>query len=65
MELSLFTIDGMLFILRWMHFFAGVIWIGHLYYFNFTQGGFMAETDAGAKSQVLQKLLPRALWWFR
>jgi len=65
MELSLFSMDGLLFVLRWMHFFAGVIWIGHLYYFNFTQGGFMAETDAPAKSQVLQKLLPRALWWFR
>lgn len=56
---------GIYFILRWLHVFFGIIWIGHLYYFNFVQGAFMAETDAGAKSQVLQKLLPRALWWFR
>lgn len=51
--------------MRWLHLFFGITWIGLLYYFNFVQGAFMAETDAGAKSQVLQKLLPRALWWFR
>lgn len=56
---------GLHFILRWLHVFFGIVWIGHLYYFNFVQGAFMAETDAGAKSQVLQKLAPRALWWFR
>lgn len=56
---------GLHFINRWLHVFFGVVWIGHLYYFNFVQGAFMAETEPGAKSQVLQKLLPRALWWFR
>lgn len=59
-----FTV-GLHFVFRWLHVFFGVIWIGHLYYFNFVQGAFLAETDAGAKSQVLQKLAPRALWWFR
>lgn len=55
------------FFLRWMHFFFGVMWIGHLYYFNFTQGSFMNATDvdASAKSAVRMKLLPVALWWFR
>jgi len=56
---------GLHFLNRYLHVFFAVIWIGHLYYFNFVQGAFMAETDAPAKSQVLQKLLPRALWWFR
>ncbi|HMN69092.1 MAG TPA: urate hydroxylase PuuD [Bdellovibrionales bacterium] len=56
---------GLYFVLRWLHVFFGIIWIGHLYYFNFVQGAFMNETDAGAKSQVMQKLAPRALWWFR
>lgn len=59
------SLDGGHFLFRWMHVFFGVVWIGHLYYFNFVQGAFLAETDAGAKSQVLQKLAPRALWWFR
>ncbi|MEN9723540.1 MAG: hypothetical protein RJB38_1526 [Pseudomonadota bacterium] len=65
MDFALFTTSGFLMVLRWMHFVFGVIWIGHLYYFNFTQGPFMAETDAATKSGVTQKLLPRALWWFR
>lgn len=65
MNISLFGLDGLMFVLRWLHFFFGIMWIGHLYYFNFTQGAFMAEADAPTKSGVLTKLLPRALWWFR
>src|SRR5207245_4344413 len=44
---------------------AGIMWIGILYYFNFVQTPFFAETDAGVRSGVIQKLVPRALWWFR
>src|SRR3712207_90631 len=65
MDLALFSTDGLLFILRWLHFFWGIAWIGHLYYFNFVQGAFFNETDAATKSGVVQKLVPRALWWFR
>lgn len=65
MQLALFSYDGFLFILRWLHFFFGVIWIGHLYYFNFVQGSFFAETDGTTKSNCIQKLVPRALAWFR
>lgn len=65
MDLALFSLDGLLFALRWMHIFFGVVWIGHLYYFNFVQGAFFAETDASTKSNAIQKLVPRALWWFR
>ena len=54
-----------LFILRWLHFLAGVTWIGILYYFNFVQTPFFAETDAAVRTGAIQKLLPRALWWFR
>jgi uncharacterized membrane protein len=48
-----------------MHVFAGVTWIGILYYFNFVQTEFFKETDAAAKSAAISKLVPRALWWFR
>jgi uncharacterized membrane protein len=65
MDLALFSLEGFMFGLRWLHFFFGVIWIGLLYYFNFVQGAFFAETDASTKSNAIQKLLPRALWWFR
>ncbi len=54
-----------LFFLRWVHFLAGVTWIGILYYFNFVQTPFFAETDPAVRTGAIQKLLPRALWWFR
>jgi uncharacterized membrane protein len=52
-------------LMRWIHLFSGVTWIGLLYYFNLVQVPFMKETDAGTKSGVVQKLVPRALWYFR
>lgn len=54
-----------LFLLRWIHFLSGVTWIGLLYYFNFVQTPFFAETEAPVRSAAIQKLVPRALWWFR
>jgi uncharacterized membrane protein len=65
MTVSLFGLDGIVFILRWLHFFFGIMWIGYLYYFNFSHGAFMAEADAVTKPGVITKLLPRTLWWFR
>ncbi len=52
-------------LMRWGHFLAGITWIGLLYYFNFVQTEFFKEADAGAKSDAIRKLVPRALWWFR
>src|SRR6185437_9253093 len=65
MQFAVISTDGLLMILRWFHYFFGMIWIGLLYYFNFVQGAFFAETDAATKSNAIQKLVPRALWWFR
>ncbi|MGZ5280036.1 MAG: urate hydroxylase PuuD, partial [Pseudobdellovibrionaceae bacterium] len=65
MSSPLFSLDGLQFILRWLHFFFGVMWIGHLYYFNFVQGATMAEADAATKSGIQRILLPKAMWWFR
>jgi uncharacterized membrane protein len=59
------TSDIVYFVARWLHYFFGVIWIGMLYYFNFVQMAFFAETDAATKSAAIQKLVPRALKWFR
>lgn len=53
------------FILRYLHTFFGVVWIGHLYYINFVQGGFMNEIDAPFKTAAQAKLFPRVMWWFR
>lgn len=65
MELALFGDNALTFLLRWVHLLAGVAWIGLLYYFNFVQGEYFKEADGGAKSDAIQKLVPRALWWFR
>ncbi len=50
---------------RWGHFLFGVAWIGLLYYFNFVQGEYFKEADAGARVDAFTKLVPRALWYFR
>ncbi len=57
--------EAVLFFLRWIHFLAGITWIGILYYFNFVQTPFFAETEAPVRTGAIQKLVPRALWWFR
>jgi uncharacterized membrane protein len=64
--MSLFTQEGLLFLLRWVHFLAGITWIGMLYYFNFVQTPYFA-TDLGgqARSAMMRGLVPNALWWFR
>ena len=63
--MEIISVDGWYLLLRWIHFLAGITWIGLLYYFNFVQGEWFKETDASAKNAAVQKLVPRALWWFR
>jgi uncharacterized membrane protein len=64
--MELFTQEGYFFTLRWIHFLAGITWIGILYYFNFIQTPFFG-TDLGgqARSAMMRGLVPNALWWFR
>src|SRR6516225_3830030 len=50
---------------RWIHFLAGITWIGLLYFFNLVNVPFQKELDAATKSKVIPALMPRALWWFR
>jgi uncharacterized membrane protein len=64
-DLALFSSGSLAFVLRWVHLLAGITWIGLLYYFNFVQGEYFKEAGGDAKSDAVQKLVPRALWWFR
>jgi uncharacterized membrane protein len=52
-------------VLRWAHIVAGVIWIGHLYFFNFVNANFAPTMDGDTKKKVVPQLMPRALFWFR
>ncbi len=53
------------FLLRWIHFLAGITWIGMLYFFNLVNVQFQKELDAATKGKVVPLLMPRALFWFR
>ena len=57
--------DGITFIFRWLHIFVGIIWIGHLYFFNFVNAQMTAKLDGATKQKVVPELMPRALYWFR
>ena len=50
---------------RFLHVLFGIVWIGLLYYFNFVGAGYLKEATPEGKKDVLQKLQPRALWYFR
>lgn len=53
------------FIFRWAHVVVGILWIGLLYYFNFVQTEYFKEAKADARKDAVQKLVPRALFYFR
>src|SRR5437879_9607380 len=52
-------------LIRWVHFVAGITWVGLLYFFNLVNVPFMKEMDSAAKAKIVPSLMPRALWWFR
>jgi len=52
-------------VFRWIHVIAGVLWIGHLYFFNFVNAHVAKTYDADSKKKVVPELMPRALYWFR
>jgi uncharacterized membrane protein len=54
---------GLLF--RWVHFLAGITWIGLLYFFNLINAAFLKSLDGPTKNVVIPKLMPAALNWFR
>ena len=52
-------------VLRWLHVFFGILWIGLLYYFNFVQIRVMPLIPAELKPAVSKYIAPEALFWFR
>ena len=51
--------------LRYLHVFAGILWIGLLYYFNFVQIPTMPKVPAELKPGITKYIAPAALFWFR
>ena len=51
--------------LRWAHVLVAIMWIGHLYYFNFTQIPNMPKIPDEQKPAVTKVIAPAALFWFR
>ena len=52
-------------VIRWIHFLAGITWIGLLYFFNLINPAFLKILEGPTKNIVIPKLMPSALNWFR
>src|SRR5258708_13816916 len=52
-------------VLRFVHFVAGITWVGLLYFFNLVNIPFLQKVDASTRSKVVPALMPGALWCFR
>jgi uncharacterized membrane protein len=50
---------------RWLHVLSGIMWIGHLWYFNFTQMPTMPKIPDELKPAIGKFIAPAALFWFR
>src|ERR1700685_3518375 len=47
------------------HIISGIMWIGHLWYFNFTQTPTIPRIRTKRRQAVVLFILPEALFWFR
>jgi uncharacterized membrane protein len=57
--------SNFLMFLRWIHFLAGITWIGLLYFFNLVGFRTMQELDPPTRAKAMPGLMSRAMWWFR
>src|SRR5207302_9885011 len=57
--------EALALLLRWVHFLAGITWIGLLYFFNLVNVPSMKQVDAGMKPKVFQYMTLPTLQWFR
>jgi uncharacterized membrane protein len=62
---ALFSQPTVALLLRWAHIAFGIIWLGHLYFFNLVNVPFQGGLDKELKPKVNPALLLRAFWWFR
>ena len=55
----------LLMFIRWVHFIAGITWVGLLYYFNLVSTPVLKAASPQDKGFLVTQLMPKALWWFR
>jgi uncharacterized membrane protein len=53
------------FVIRWIHVWFGILWIGLLYYFNFVQIPSMPKIPDEQKPAIGKVIAPAALFFFR
>ena len=52
-------------VMRWLHLYFGVLWIGLLYYLNFVQVPTMPAIPAEQKGAISGHIAPKVLLYFR
>jgi uncharacterized membrane protein len=62
---ALFSLAAADLLVRWAHVVFGIIWMGHLYFFNLVNVPFQGGLDKELKPKVNPALLLRAFYWFR
>jgi len=59
------TSSNVMIVMRWIHFIAGIAWVGMLYFFNLVSANFLPTLDGATRSRIYPGLMSRALFWFR
>ena len=52
-------------VMRWLHAFFGILWIGLLYYLNFVQVPTMPSIPAEQKPAIIGHIAPKVFFFFR
>ncbi len=53
------------FVLRWMHVFSAIVWIGLVWFVNFVQLLALEDVDDAGRATIAKSIAPRVAWWFR
>jgi uncharacterized membrane protein len=53
------------FLLRWLHVFAGIVWVGMVWFVNFIQFVALQEADEAGRATLLKSIAPRVAHAFR
>ncbi|HUK52323.1 MAG TPA: urate hydroxylase PuuD [Candidatus Binatia bacterium] len=52
-------------VLRWLHFFSGIVWLGFLYFLNIVITPGMKALEPPVRARAFTALMPQAMGWLR